>query len=1445
MELLKRNYRGILMILSALAVMLWLSAGIRVQARSLQGNPNIGWAPDRKAFTTDAGEKDYRVWPRGTWVPTGIKSGLRELQTGQHYFIAEKTGYIPVKKWEVKYTPGHCIHNSYGIASGWHGITFRKGNCGGYYKSGWVAVCADCGEQIDLLFYMDKETAESIDALPVGTDYYYLCPQCNNLEQGRCITHACKKISWNRYTVKYDKNHRKASGYMEESVFFYNNAASYEGTAVKGEEKLRKNAFQRTGYVFDGWNTKADGTGRAFTEEQQVRNLTAENKGIIVLYAQWRACRSTLLIHPGGGTYMGSGKATAITQEYGSSYAPKQSLLKAPEGYTVSFNSQGGRTPADRIAPRSFQNWQLKEPFQGRYLGDIYYFLGENGATDTITAIYTTESVTLPGTTRTGWSFGGWFEDIACTRPVGMAGDSYTPAKNIILYAKWVRLALTAEPNYKQNGGKGAIDLAWSQPDGTAKTYLLYQSTDRKTYTQIKGASGEENIPLLKKNYSFTGDAQKLVIPSGGFYELTAAGAQGGNYKERTGGKGGSAAARIYLEKGDVLTVKVGGQNRYNGGGKGKVYGNGGGATTIVSGRKGLLIAAGGGGGASPAGNGGAGGKNTSLNPKGEAKGEDGYSGGGGGYAGGRAGEYITHKHDRKCYQENEIVCDVLAAGTGTYSCSVNNMHSIDNTIQPDAGDFRIGGHNGGKEGDICSSVFYIRNLPAKGYTTLSFTLEMCAEGGNAGAMGQENGDQYLHITDQKGATIWYKDRADLEVIPSVSTDNPEYSTRREQYQKADSGVRWTQISAETTAVTQYVKFVGAAEIPEGTTTIHIKSGLRTNNHLYHYQSQTWKSLVISGTEKTKICPYEEGQVLSAKPAYGGSSYVAECAAESSLNPGTRTGNGSAAIRAVSVGYQDEQKLKGVAAPDRERPDKVAEDTMEEKTVGSGGIQFRWREPEDKGTVYYHKAESYRPEDGTRLCVSNITRTEIRTGVAGYYYLLNNKDSAEPTAGEGNYIKNRTLTITPVRGEQYLHLAAVDGAGNIGPAIHIPCGLKNTGHLWKPETRQLEIGSVVAGTEYGSVCQKDEKHYYVKADGQTPFQLLFAAELEGEAREDYQINRMLLVNRGEGKEQRFMAEVPYGEITPSSQEIPGESVSVQLTSPEPLGLAAARGAKRFQSSREITCFQGFTLDRAWNGKQIEVIPVAGASYEKGVQYSDWAQDEKHGLYIIGDGEAPVISGAEDLEHIIVIKREEAEEAEEADKELTLTATDYLSGVESFEAVIQNASDFSEIRYTPQEDGRIRINLSEDSPILAGDFTITIRARDRVGNENCLEYQITEFGLQAEAERILEPHAPVFKCGESGILYIKAWGYVERIEVEFPSEMTALNPELNHCYEYQNPQWRQEEQLQFMIPLYTPPDGDYQITVRAYKGGSCIEKYPSLCTISVTDSVLDEIRTRLR
>ena len=65
------------------------------------------------------------------------------------------------------------------------------------------------------------------------------------------------------------------------------------------------NPFTRTGYTFTGWNTQADGRGRAYTAGNGFR-LVADPKSnpvnTSVLYAQWRINRVALKFNPNGGT---------------------------------------------------------------------------------------------------------------------------------------------------------------------------------------------------------------------------------------------------------------------------------------------------------------------------------------------------------------------------------------------------------------------------------------------------------------------------------------------------------------------------------------------------------------------------------------------------------------------------------------------------------------------------------------------------------------------------------------------------------------------------------------------------------------------------------------------------------------------------------------------------------------------------------------------------------------------------------------------------------------------------------------------------------------------------------------------------------------------------------------------------------------------------------------
>ena len=84
------------------------------------------------------------------------------------------------------------------------------------------------------------------------------------------------------YTLTYDGN-GATSGTMEDET---HNIDSLQFA-------LTANAYQKEGYTFDGWNTKADGSGTAYKDKEKVASLTSEDKSTVILYAVWKEKSTT------------------------------------------------------------------------------------------------------------------------------------------------------------------------------------------------------------------------------------------------------------------------------------------------------------------------------------------------------------------------------------------------------------------------------------------------------------------------------------------------------------------------------------------------------------------------------------------------------------------------------------------------------------------------------------------------------------------------------------------------------------------------------------------------------------------------------------------------------------------------------------------------------------------------------------------------------------------------------------------------------------------------------------------------------------------------------------------------------------------------------------------------------------------------------------------------
>ena len=593
------------------------------------------------------------------------------------------------------------------------------------------------------------------------------------------------------------------------------------------------------------------------------------------------------------------------------------------------------------------------------------------------------------------------------------------------------------------------------------------------------------------------------------------------------------------------------------------------------------------------------------------------------------------------------------------------------------------------------------------------------------------------------------------------------------------------------------------------------------------------------GQSEEYTCGYEEGQILRELPAYGGSNYVNTGMTRFyATYAGQKSGNGSVQILSENIGFQNDTCLEAVKAADREAPEIIGRARVSITPVGENRVCLSWRAPKDRGSIYYHQAKSYSAASGTQLTVSNITENTLISGIAGYFYVVDESAETPYNSAEYDYTEERQVSVDLSDREQYFHVAAVDKAGNVGAVCHIPIGSKKKSAddiAWPVYTEMLRAETSDA------VCQDKAGHYFVRADGKTPFTVDYSAYMTGPAADHYQLIYCCLESIAEYEEPlKSRVYIPRKAVQEGRQEIRAEELHFEEESSPDLRAGDYISVERLNSGRKVSMRREYLLDAAMDGRQLTLIPGAGAGEDEPITYSDSQLDKENQIILVGDGTAPVIHGLDALENLPVLDRREMQII------LQVTAEDELSGLAELYLEIYNFDNGAGERIYADDQGSIVLNITADEPEFSGDFSVTAHACDRVGNESELTYATTEFDLRVEVERVLEPHEPIFRRGESGRLKLTTWGYADRVEVEFPVELTRENPDLDRVYRYElKASYRQEEIQDFVIPLYAPEKSRYEVIVRAYKGDKMLEERPAFGVLGISGSVLDELRTILR
>lgn len=285
------------------------------------------------------------------------------------------------------------------------------------------------------------------------------------------------------------------------------------GSAINGYSIF----YQQSGGSWQIWPTYVSGTSASITG---LSGSTTYN---------FRVCAQN-----GVTAFNNGGLNNAV---YGSSTdhymgaAGTASATTTASAYVVTYDAQGGSVspstatvnvgssttlPTPTKSGRTFAGWYSNSNRETGYVGsggtnytpsgsvtlyarwEYSSAFNANGGTS-VSTIYVLEgnSLTLPSTTRSGYTFGGWYTNTSWTTSIGSAGSSYTPTSSATYYAKW-----TGTAAFNSQGGTSVSNISFTAGDS-----VTLPSTTRTGYTFLgwyTASSGGTRIGGAGSSYAVT-----------------------------------------------------------------------------------------------------------------------------------------------------------------------------------------------------------------------------------------------------------------------------------------------------------------------------------------------------------------------------------------------------------------------------------------------------------------------------------------------------------------------------------------------------------------------------------------------------------------------------------------------------------------------------------------------------------------------------------------------------------------------------------------------------------------------------------------------------------------------------------------------------------------------------------------------------------------------------
>ena len=317
----------------------------------------------------------------------------------------------------------------------------------------------------------------------------------NGNNQGTTISKSSIEVERPFSSWKLTKEATDNTAKLENNTFTFGSGnTTLEANYSDKSNTTTLSTVSKTGHTCK-WNTKSDGSGTSYNSGYDGYSTNSN----VTLYAICRANTYKVTLNNQSATSAGT---STINATYGKNIP---NITVPTKTYKVTFIHDSNKTEEKSVS----------YTFGGYYTstnGGGTQYINANGAGSkaynltsdtTLYAKWTSNSMTLPTSTKTGYTLSGWYTAKSGGTKVGNGGSSYTPTSNITLYAQWTEkptsYTLTIDPNGgKFNGSTGNTTVTGKPGETVSLSNLTVPSGIKATFNANGGSCSTSSLSTSK-----------------------------------------------------------------------------------------------------------------------------------------------------------------------------------------------------------------------------------------------------------------------------------------------------------------------------------------------------------------------------------------------------------------------------------------------------------------------------------------------------------------------------------------------------------------------------------------------------------------------------------------------------------------------------------------------------------------------------------------------------------------------------------------------------------------------------------------------------------------------------------------------------------------------------------------------------------------------------------